>query len=164
MSGENNDCSDKKFAYTEEPPEIKEQDTVLPPWGWTLRYPVEIIDGEKFCIGLWKGFLPEGIYYGEHPAAGGVGAEVALYKPRSGFALLNPAHDQKRDIKWELRWKHNGEVLLEAPEKHCWWRHKWITHDSWDKYKHCYGVRGDFSNAEETFELHYWISGHHRKW
>lgn len=144
------------------------------------RFNVNIPGIGPAIVQLWKGWCPrmnehnQGHYLAnlinlgkEFP--GGIGAEVGVYVPRNNGTMFGAAtakttvgtgewfplvnHDLK--ISFKLVHPKTGEVLVDAPERHTWWRTKWITAESLGEYKKNHEVP---KNLLE-YELHYTING-----
>ncbi len=139
----------------------------------THRYDVDIPGTGKVIVQLWKRRCPrfsdnfdtnrlkKWNFGGKYP--GGIGAEVGVYRPRGKGSMMDaagqdqwvPVVDPKLRISFQLIDPRSGKVLVEAEEKNTWWRTKWITMESFEKYKQ--GTATPDNLLE--YELHYSING-----
>lgn len=123
------------YQFTEMPPEEIGQ-----PWpcnaamewpGYETKVLEKKLDGRNIVIQLWKGFCPSympGI-------VGGYGAEVGIYYKDWAPGMWWPDHQHEKGISFKLLYPRSGRVFFSASRQHCWWRHKWMTADSYEQYK-----------------------------
>lgn len=173
----------------------------FPAYSETHRYRANLPKIGPVIIQLWKGFCPNlgetssKYNFGglvnllnlgkEFP--GGIGAEVGIYRPIGkkttmveaatratplGLGEWEPLVVPDLKISFQLVNPKTGEVLVDAPEKNTWWRTKWITAESFERYKKSHAVPAPLLNFNFTepfgkiapaevlsYELRYTING-----
>ena len=91
----------------------------IPIWYPTAFYTTNI-GGRSVIVQLWKGYCPGIFGY-----AGGVGAEVGLYRRASWTnRIWYPDYRNKKDISYKLiRRSNNNEIY--SFSRHTWWLNRW---------------------------------------
>lgn len=123
------------YNFTELPPE-----EIGEPWpctelfhwpGYDTKVIEKKIDGRDIVIQLWKGYCPSYI----PGLVGGVGAEVGIYYKSWQPGLWWPDHQHEKKISFDLIFPSSKKVFFSANEIKCWWRHKWMSKESYDSYR-----------------------------
>ena len=126
-------------------------------WQIPVIYPEKHIDmtigGRSVLVQLWKGYLPPNILAGE---AGGVGAEVGLYKRGKIRSLWWPELDQPQHLQFTLINPTIDEPIFTTRKEHTWWLHTWMKDSSYDKYSE--DQHGDVPKHRYDCKLQYWIN------
>lgn len=128
------------YQFNTEPPEqVAELIPVCGSEGIPGVYPTKVIypipGNPGLVVQLWKGFCPNIPQL--QNVAGGAGAEVGLYIKKSpDDTCWLPDYEHKEPISFSLTYPGpNGDVtFFSAATKTCWWRHKWMTPESFAEY------------------------------
>jgi hypothetical protein len=173
----------------------------FPGYSETHRYNAYIPKVGPVIIQLWKGFCPSLsqtskeynlgalvnlINLGDQ-FPGGIGAEVGVYRPIGknatmydaatrqtflGIGEWEPVVDPDLKISFQLIDPGSKKVLVDAEEKNTWWRTKWMTSESFERYKKKNNVPAGLKDFDFvrflgripppevlSYELHYTING-----
>ena len=126
------------------------------------------VNGKKqdVLVQVWKGYCPRFMdvtksekkdiknFGSQFP--GGIGAEVGLYTDVAPTGLSwNPLVTDDVKIAFKLVNRKTGEVVVDAKEEATWWKTKWMTTGSYDKYKQTHDCPAD----PMEYDLQIWING-----
>jgi len=157
---------------------------------WWPDYSTEVIEetinGEPIVIQLWIGWCQKFLNRDDFP--GGIGAEVGIYhripdKPPpstlpflpqkmadfmldhiadlGGDHLWWPYPELNTELEFEMVNPKTGETFFHAGPQTTYWLTKWMTTDSYEKYKKAHGHTPFFS---VNYNLRYKINGKTYEW